>query len=159
MALYDHPDAYTTDLHDLPQKTKQTAGQNWSSCLATTHTVLTKRSVLLDVRRLYDDMYRSFKDKGPFDLGFWMALNKQRVFNPVKFMRWVLTYRWYWAFSVVIAWNHCWRQILFGRRYTLWVPRPSLATHMDAKLLAPGVDWPQEFQRQIANLKPAEQKD
>jgi hypothetical protein len=155
IALYDHPDAYTTDLHKLPSKTKMSGGQKWNTCLSTTHTFLTKRSVLIEIKRLYVDMYRSFKDKGPFDLGFWMALTKQRVFNPVKFLHWVLVHRWYWAFSTVIAWNHCWRQILFGRRYTLWVPRPTLATHMDAKLLATGVDWQQEFQNQITSIKTA----
>jgi hypothetical protein len=48
-----------------------------------------------------------------------------------------------------------WRQILFGKRYTLWIPVPSLATHMVSGLLAPYVDWEQEF-RQISNFTNAE---
>ena len=34
-------------------------------------------------------------------------------------------------------------QILFGRRYKLWQPIPSIATHMENISLAPIIDWDQ----------------
>jgi hypothetical protein len=53
------------------------------------------------------------------DLSKWMALTKKRIFNPVKFFRWLVSHR-FWAASMVISWYYCWRQILFGRRYMLF---------------------------------------
>ncbi len=159
VTLHDHPDGYNTDLHKLPIQTLTMAGQNWCSCLSTCHTYLTRRSVMIEIQGMYWDMFKKFKDVGAHDLPFWMALTKKRVFNPFKLVRWGLTRRWFWAASIVMAWYYCGRQVLFGRRYTLWVARPTLATHMDAKLLAPGIDWQNEFQRHIAAIKSEAQKD
>ncbi len=159
VTLHDHPDGYNTDLHKLPIQTRVLADQNWCSCLSTCHTYLTRRSVMIEIQGMYWDMLKQFKDVGGHDLPFWMALTKKRVFNPFKFVRWVLTRRWFWAVSMVMAWYYCGRQVLFGRRYSLWVARPSLATHMDAKLLAHGIDWQKEFQKQIASTKSENRKN
>ncbi|HXE41689.1 MAG TPA: hypothetical protein VN516_01600, partial [Candidatus Baltobacteraceae bacterium] len=68
----------------------------------------------------------------------------------LKFVKWSVTKR-YWAGSIFLAWYYCWKQILFGRRFTLWTPCPSIATHMVAGLEAPGIDWQKEFQKQLAS--------
>lgn len=34
---------------------------------------------------------------------------------------------------------------LFGKRYNLYAPEESIATHMDSNYLAPNVDWHNEF--------------
>jgi hypothetical protein len=78
------------------------------------------------------------------DLAKWMALTKRRVFNPIAFARWAVTCR-FWTGSILLAWYYCWRQILFGKKYTLWIPHPSIATHMVAGMEASGVDWKKEF--------------
>ena len=152
VTLYDHPDLYTTDLHNLPSETRMFSGKNWISCISTTHTFLAKRAALIELRRLYLDIFRAVQKTVPPDLCFWMALTKKRVFNPVKFVRWSVL-KPYWAASIFLAWFYFWRQILFGRRYSLWQPRPSIATHMSAGLEAPGIDWQKEFQRQMAGIK------
>jgi hypothetical protein len=159
ITLYDHPDVYTTDLHNLPGETRMAAGKNWISCISTCHTFLAKRAALIELRRLYSHIFRGFQKTVPPDLCFWMALTKKRVFNPVKFIQWSLTRRWYWAASIFLAWFYFWRQILFGRRYSLWQPRPSIATHMSAGLEAPGIDWQKEFQRQMAGIRSEARKD
>jgi hypothetical protein len=78
------------------------------------------------------------------DLSKWLALTKKRVFNPFLFVKWAVTNH-FWAGSIFYAWYYCWRQILFGHRYNLWIPRPSIATHMVAGMEAPGVDWQRHF--------------
>ena len=45
------------------------------------------------------------------------------------------------------AWLHCWKQILFGKRWKLWVPTPSIGTHMEKAFLAPSIDWQNEFEK------------
>jgi hypothetical protein len=39
------------------------------------------------------------------------------------------------------AWYFSATQILFGRRYELWSPIPSIATHLQNDTIAPGIDW------------------
>ncbi|MBU6408793.1 MAG: glycosyltransferase family 2 protein [Verrucomicrobia bacterium] len=144
---YDHPDVYTTDLHRHRREVREFEGIHWKSCLGSTHTFLAKREALLEIRELFLRLHRHFGAKTIPDLAMWMALTKIRIFNPFKFMQWSLPHP-YWAFSMVLSWRYCWREILGSRRYTMWIPNPSLATHMSAGLEAPGIDWQEEFRRQ-----------
>lgn len=149
---YEHPDTHSTDLHDYARATRTFGGKRWLSVLSTTHTFLAKRSALLENAWIFQKFFRAFRGHTSPDLGMWMALTKNRIYNPFKVLQWAIPHR-HWAGSVFYAWFYCWRQILFGRRYTLWTPDPSIATHMVAHQLAAGVDWPAEFQRQIAGAK------
>ena len=146
VTVYDHPDLYTTDLHNLPCETRAFGGKNWISCTSTTDTFITTRKTLTGLQEFLTRLRLAFPNTHSPDLGTWMALTKKRVFNPFKFVYWALTHP-YWAASIFYAWVYGWRQILFGRRYKLWVPRPSIATHMVANLEAPNIDWQKEFQR------------
>jgi len=78
------------------------------------------------------------------DLGLWMALTKRRVCNPWSWVR-SLGDGLFFSASHALAWRYAWRQILFGRRRTLWSPAPALITHMERSGLAPGVDWEKIF--------------
>ncbi len=146
---YDHLDHYTTELHDGPTETRAVGGKEWKPSLSTTGTFLTTRATVRESQRILLTL-----TQGNTDLGMWMALKKQRVFNPFNVVRWLVPHR-FWAGSVLFAWYYCWRQILFGRRYTLWIPRPSIGTHLVAGLEAPGIDWQKEFQLRIASGPPA----
>jgi len=146
VAPYEDWNFYTGDLNNLPRKTKAFGGKKWNTCVSTTHTFLCKREILIESQNIFSASYGSISP----DLSKWMALTKKRVFNPVIFIWWSLSHRWFWAGSIVIAWYFCWRQIIFGRRYILWVPHTSIATHMAAGVESTGIDWPNEFQRQGA---------
>jgi hypothetical protein len=141
---YDHLDVHTTDLHRHARVVKEFAGRKWLSVLSTTHTFLAKRTALLETQHLFERLLSAYSTGTIPDLALWMALTKTRVFNPVKFVQWLPRHP-YWSGSIALAWWHCWRQIVGGRRYTLWSPTPSIATHMVAGLEAPGVDWPAAF--------------
>lgn len=141
---YDHPDIYSTELHKLPRPTRAAAGKTWQSCMSTTHTFLTTRERLREARWV---LLRRYGRVSP-DLSRWMALTKRRVFNPFFFARSAITCP-FWAGSVFYAWRYCWKQILFGRRFNLWVPQPSIANHMAAGMEAPGIDWQNEFNQRL----------
>jgi hypothetical protein len=147
---YESHDFYVIDLHDMAFETREFAGKKWSSCISATHTFLARRATLVECRGVFERLFVAFQAGIIPDLAMWMALTKRRVFNPVKFLRWSLTHRWFWAGSIGLSWYYCWRQVLFGRRYKLWSPHPCLANHMVAGLEAPGVDWQKEFQKQMA---------
>jgi len=146
---YDHPDIHNTELHRLPSLSKSFGGLTWNSCCSTTHTFLTTRATLTECRGVFLANYGRISP----DLSKWLALTKKRVFNPFVFLRWAATNR-FWAGSIFYAWYFCWRQILFGSSYTLWIPQPSIATHMVAGMEAPGVDWPAAFKMQMSELTP-----
>lgn len=140
---YDHPDIYSTSLHKISTEIREFSGKNWRSCMSTTHTFLTTRTVLRNCGSVFLASYGKISP----DLSKWMAVTKHRVFNPFLFVWWGFT-KPFWAASIFFAWRFCWRQILFGRRWSLWVPQPSIANHMAAGMEAPGVDWKSEFEKQ-----------
>jgi hypothetical protein len=144
---YYHPDIYTTALHKLPPELKIADGKTWQSCMSTTHTFLTTRETL---KKSSQVVLASYGKVSP-DLSKWMALTKRRVFNPVFFVRSVFTCP-FWAGSVFYAWRYLWRQILFGQKFSLWIPKPTIATHMVAGLEAPGVDWKKIFDERRKQL-------
>jgi len=141
---YDSPDLHQTDLHDCIDETRLLGEKRWRSSVSTTHTFLARRSALIECRDLCDRLFQAFSKGVSPDLAMFMALTKKRVFNPIKFVLWLPVHR-FWAGSIFLAWLYGWRQILFGRRFTLWTPDPSIATHMDRELQAPGIDWCREF--------------
>lgn len=141
---YDSPDVHFTDLHQCIDETRSHGGKNWRSSVSTTHCFIAKRTAMIECRPLFDRLFHAFPGRPSPDLAMWMALTKKRVFNLWKFFAWLPTHK-YWTASIFLAWYYCWRQILFGRRFKVWTPNPSLATHMDGKLEAPGIDWAKEF--------------
>jgi hypothetical protein len=141
---YDHPDIHNTELHRLPRQTKTCAGREWLSCSSTTHTFLTTRAMLDASKGVFLADYGKISP----DLSKWLALTKKRVFNPYVFIRWAIIKR-FWAGSIFYAWYFCWRQILFGRRFNLWIPHPSIANHMVAGMEAPDIDWPKAFENTL----------
>lgn len=147
---YDHPDIYNTELHVRKSPIKNFNGKVWNSCCSTTHTFLTRRATLLECRNVFWrtkwwDPFRLLNGIMP-DLSHWLALTKRNVFDWRTLLKWCRTHR-YWAVSIFIAWNYFWRQILFGKRRTLWVPKPSIATHMADGYYAPEIDWDMEFDK------------
>jgi len=160
IAPYESSDFYTADLHNMKFEKRQFGGKDWIACISTTHTFLATRAALVEARRFMLGLFLDFPGQGnPPDLGMWVALTKKRIFNPVKFTWWSVSHRWFWAGSIFLSWYFCWRQILFGRRYTLWSPHPCIATHMVSGLEAPGVEWQKEFQKQMAGVPTEALKD
>ena len=70
----------------------------------------------------------------------WLSLTKHRVFNPLFVARQLIQDRL--PCKIILkSWLYCWRQVLFGGVWKLWVPIPAVATHLDVKALSPTVDW------------------
>ena len=157
VSLYDHPDndviPFQKKLPGAPPQ--KSSGLEWHSRATTTHTFLTRKTTLAECRSVFRAVFLG-KHKlwgSDTDTAHWLALTKTGIFNLPMFLRSLFAYR-YWAACVFLAWFFRWRQVLFGRRYTLWVPRPSVATHMIAGDEAPGVDWRKEFDPKLAQMQP-----
>jgi hypothetical protein len=137
---YDHPDFYNHSFHLHHMRIKSEQGQVWKTANGTVCTFLTRQSTLQQTRSTLFSYARKNSDAT-----MWLSLTKQHVLNPCDLLvqPFIFPFR---GWSLACAWCFNWRQILFGRRYTLWIPVPALATHMVAALLAPYVDWKQAFQ-------------
>jgi len=139
VTLYDHADNYTKYIHRVKGAEFVEAGCCWHTISSTCLTFMARKQALLETA----EVFHTFRQKNS-DLGIWLALTKVRAANPWSFIR-SLGDGLFFAASHVLAWRHGWRQLLFGKRRTLWVATPSLATHMENSGLAPGVDWENIF--------------
>jgi hypothetical protein len=134
---YDHPDSYYTSSRLERHIVRPHGDRHWRHASATCLTFLTSRKTLLSTRRMFESYSR-----GNPDCSIWLALTqKQELAN--------LRVHWQNRFRVKI-WLYTLRwglfRLLFGRRWRLWSPMPSLATHMESTCLAPVIDWPMLFE-------------
>lgn len=146
VTLYDHADHYTKYIHRIHGAEFTEDDHRWRMVTSTCLTFMARRDALLESA----GVFKTFPKNS--DLGLWMALTKQRAANPWSWLR-SLGDGLFCTASHALAWRYAWRQILFGKRRTLWAPAPSLATHMEIAGLAPGVDWNGIFAGRASQLK------
>jgi len=138
---YDHPDYYSLDLHRGSSRVKAFGGKHWRTVNSTCLTFLTRKETLQHTRNVFETFARR-----NYDASIWLSLTKSVVFNPEAAVRFFATNML--LFKILAkAWLFGWRQILFGRRWKIWIPLPSIATHMEESSLAPIHDWPGLFSR------------
>ncbi len=136
---YDHPDIYHLPLHPEQQERRAFGGAEWRTCASTCLTFLTTKSVLNRTERIF----RTYEATN-LDVSLWFALTKQTALNPVAFLRCCL-YGLNYGGYIAQSWRYGARQLLLGPKWKLWRAVPSMATHMVSGLLAPGINWPDEF--------------
>ena len=139
---YDHLNIYTLDLHSNLHKITFSGTKHWRTVESTCLTFFTTKQILLKTKNVFLTYTR-----GNTDVSVWMSLTKYNVRNPVKIFKYLITSRFF-AFCVFNAWHYCGTQILFKRKWNLWGPLPSIATHMEESFLAPTM----EKEKIFANL-------
>jgi hypothetical protein len=142
---YDHPDYYSLALHSGRQLTRTHRDRRWRTAASTCLTFLTTKGTLAKTRRVFQTY--AFSN---LDVSLWLSLTKQVVFDPAIIYR---CFRERIAIGgfVAVSWLYGWPQILAGQRRKIWIPNPSIATHMEQRFLAPGVDWNAQFQSESGN--------
>ena len=136
---YDHPDYYRLPLHSESQETRTQGDYTWRTAASTCLTFLTRKQTLAETQRVF----RTYGLHNP-DVCLWLSLTKQAVLNPTIISRCFCERMAMGAF-IALSWLYGWPQILAGQKRNLWVPHPTLATHMENRFLAPGVDWTAHF--------------
>ena len=86
------------------------------------------------------------------DVGVWLALTKYNIFNPWSWVTWPVKSHFF-GWSLFTAWWLCWKQILFGKKYQLWAPDPSICTHLAEGLMPSSYDWGAELEKGVAAVK------
>ncbi len=133
---YDHLDSYTLPIHT---KNKYNIiishGLHWRTSASTCLTFLTRKETL----RKTETVFRSYCH-GNWDSCLWFSLTKFNVFNLITTLEYLITNRFLFK-VILLSWMKMGSQILWGRKYQLWQPIPSIATHMEHTDLAPNIDW------------------
>jgi len=143
---YDHADFHSKYVHRFRGAEFFEDNCRWRTVASTCLTFMARREAVAESAAAFKTY-----NKNP-DLAIWMALTKKRVCNPWSWIR-SLGDGLYFPASHALAWRYTWRQILFGKRRTLWAPAPALITHMETSGLAPGVDWEKIFAGRAKALK------
>lgn len=143
---YDHADFHSKYVHRFRGAEFFEDNCRWRTVASTCLTFMARREAVAESAAAFKTY-----NKNP-DLAIWMALTKKRVCNPWSWIR-SLGDGLYFPASHALAWRYTWRQILFGKRRTLWAPAPALITHMENSGLAPGVDWEKIFGARARRLQ------
>ena len=142
ITAYDHPDYYEMDFHSHREHVRAFARHHWRTATSTCLSFLARKSSLKKAERIF----RTFEKKN-YDTSIWMALTKRGAYNPFTILISLFSSKQLFT-SLIKAWLYTPLQLLFGRKYSLWSPMPSLATHLESTGISPVVDW-KELQEKL----------
>jgi hypothetical protein len=137
---YDHLDLYTSEFHFQPYNVKIINSLHWRNCASTTMTFYTTKSTLKQV----EHTFRTYINRN-YDSSLWMSLTKKNINNPIRFLK-LLKFGKPAFMIFAKAWYFNLFQIIFGKKYNLFTPIPSLAQHLDNQCMAPAIDWDKQFE-------------
>lgn len=135
VSLYDHPDYYDLSFHDVAVPVSFSHGRHWREAATTCLSFLTRPLTLAKNQRVLTSFSRNLHDAA-----MWLAVTKTHVFDPLRVFRMYFDQKKYARWTVQ-TWQKNVRHILFSPKAPLFVPLPSLATHLESTLLAPGIEW------------------
>jgi hypothetical protein len=155
---YDHPDYYTMKFNDHKFEIRAFATHHWRTAVSTCLTFLTTKQILAKTKNVLDKYWKC----GANDTTIWWSISKFNVLDPGKTLECLasntLVCDASYSLLFAVTWAKCWKQILFGEKWKLWVPIPSIATHMEKKFLSPCIMW-EETGRAIEQSLKLKQKN
>lgn len=140
---YDHMDYYTMWLHDHPVRIRISDDTHWREANSTTLTFLTTKKVLRETHHYF----RTFSKKN-WDCSIFWTLGKYHIFSLktlFKFTSLAIKGDTFFIKAWLRTWYFTPLANILTRKYYLWTPIPSGATHLQAGGVAPNVDWEKEI--------------
>jgi len=135
---FDHIDYYKYNFHNYKSKIKVSDEKHWRNVATTCLTFLTTKEILKDTKNIFMTY-----TKGNYDTSIWASLTKYNIFNPFKLFKY--SKKPYFVAVFFKSWRYSFIQHLFGKKRTLWVPIPTIATHMESEDLSPTIDWNKKY--------------
>lgn len=139
---YDHLDYYTLDIHKYQSKIKFTKHRHWRTVSTTCMTFLTQKKYLSQTM----GAFKSYLKKN-YDNSIWLSLTKKNALNIPLFAKYLFTNLPFAKIYIKLLLFGSFR-LLCGKKWNLWTPMPSIATHMDSQYLAPTKNWSGLFKGQ-----------
>ena len=134
---YDHPDSYNTSSKLESHRVRPFGDRYWRTASSTCLTFLTSAQNLARTNAIF----RTYS-KGNMDCPIWLALTQRSELGNAR-VHWNGLFR---LKTWIKTWRWGYRTLLFDRRYRLWAPMPTLATHMESSGLSPLIDWQTVFE-------------
>ena len=144
LTIYDSLDYYNMDLHKHESYLCKHNSYKWRKVSCTTLSFMTTKDILRETKAVFETY--SFNDN--FDSSLWMSLTKINLFQFSSVIRFLMKKDRDFI-RIAKSWLYCWRQIIFGKKYNLWSPIPSLGTHLDENGVSPGIDWDEVIKESI----------
>jgi hypothetical protein len=144
---YYHPEIDKMKVHlDFKSEKRFYEKNEFVSSASTTMTFLTTKSVL---RQTYDVLMTYTRRND--DASLWFSLTKHKTNNPFLILKYFFTDKlWFKMYAKI--WYFTKKQIILGKKWKLWVPLSTFATHMDDKCLAPKINWQMEFAKSLEKI-------
>jgi hypothetical protein len=131
---FDHMDLYNYNYHNYKSEIKISDRKHWRNAATTCLTFLTSKNTLKRTQNIFKTY-----TIGNYDTSVWSSLTKNNIFNPFKLFKY--SKKPYFIGVFYKSWRYSFYQNLFGKKWALWIPIPSIATHMERKDLAPCFNW------------------
>lgn len=143
VTLFDHRGHYTAYHHSIQHHyiIDDTHQRIWKTLPSTCMTFMTSKTILLETQQYLLKYSAWVRD---YPLRLW--LTKYNIFRWIDIDR---SYKDKLLYTIKIPatrlhlgmlWIKCWKQVLFGKKYRLYCPVPSIATHLESEDRAPLVD-------------------
>lgn len=130
VSAYDHLDYYNHPLHQHKYEIRSANARKWRTANSTCLTFLTTKKTLTESQ----EVLKTYVN-GNYDSSMWLALTKYQI-NPLKMFKSTEMRK-----IIFRVWSDSWRQVISGKKFKLWTPLPSIATHMENNCIAPGINW------------------
>lgn len=137
---YDHLDYYKLPFHNYSSQIYASSTHYWHKVSSTCLTFLTTKNALLESK----DIFLTYIN-GDLDSSIWLALTKMNFFSIESLIKGILSWDTLILGSLYRVFKFNVRQILWGKKYTLMAPIPTIGTHLESGNLSPGVDWGSKF--------------
>ncbi|MBF4474376.1 glycosyltransferase family 2 protein [Methanobacterium formicicum] len=131
---FDHIDYYKYNFHNYNSKIKFCEKKHWRTVATTCLTFLTTKETLKNTQNIFKSYTR-----GNYDTSIWASLTKYNIFNPFKLLRY--QEKPYFIGVFFKSWRYSVIQNFFGKRWSLWTPIPTIATHVETEDVSPTLEW------------------
>ncbi len=97
-----------------------------------------------------ESVFRTYIHKN-YDSSLWMTLTRDNVNNPFRFFK-LLGKDSHTLKIFAKAWIYTSLRVIFGKKYSLFTPIPSMAQHLDNQCMAPGMIGTSNLRKVIHGL-------
>ncbi len=132
LSIYDSLDYYKMNFHNYKSSQIKFKKIIWKQVSCTTLSFMTKKTILNETKDVFD----TYSKNRNYDSSLWVSLTKKKIFSIYSILNFILK-KDRDLIRFIKAWIYCWRQIIFGKKYFLWVPEPSLGTHLEEDGISP----------------------
>ncbi len=132
LSIYDSLDYYKMNFHNYKSNQIKFKKIIWKQVSCTTLSFMTKKTILNETKDVFD----TYSKNRNYDSSLWVSLTKKKFFSISSILNFILK-KDRDLIRFIKAWIYCWRQIIFGKKYFLWVPEPSLGTHLEEDGISP----------------------